>query len=51
METAAAIFDRFAEAGGTFVDTAPSYQRGESEQMLAKLLAGRRDARPPASFR
>jgi aryl-alcohol dehydrogenase-like predicted oxidoreductase len=43
LDTAAAIFNRFAEAGGTFIDTAASYQRGESEQMLAKLLAGRRD--------
>src|SRR4051794_13507715 len=42
-DTAAAIFNRYAEAGGTFIDTAASYQRGESEQMLGKLLAGRRD--------
>jgi aryl-alcohol dehydrogenase-like predicted oxidoreductase len=43
LDTAAAIFNRFAEAGGTFIDTAASYQGGESEQMLATLLAGRRD--------
>src|SRR4051812_7290531 len=43
FDTAAAIFNRFAEAGGTFIDTAASYQQGESEQMLATLLAGRRD--------
>ncbi len=43
LDTAAAIFNRFAEAGGTFIDTAASYQLGESEQMLATLLAGRRD--------
>jgi aryl-alcohol dehydrogenase-like predicted oxidoreductase len=43
LDTAAAIFNRFAEAGGTFIDTAASYQQGESEQMLATLLAGRRD--------
>ncbi|WP_218894794.1 aldo/keto reductase [Mycolicibacterium vinylchloridicum] len=43
FDTAAAILDRFADAGGTFIDTAASYQRGESEQMLGRLLAGRRD--------
>ncbi|WP_431233917.1 aldo/keto reductase [Mycolicibacterium psychrotolerans] len=42
-DTAAAIFDRFADAGGTFIDTAASYQAGESEQMLGTLLAGRRN--------
>lgn len=43
LGTATAIFNRFAEAGGTFIDTAASYQRGESEQMLGTLLAGRRE--------
>ncbi len=43
LDTATAVFNRFAEAGGTFIDTAASYQRGESEQMLGTLLAGRRD--------
>lgn len=43
LETAAQIFDRYAAAGGTFIDTAASYQRGESEENLARLLAGRRD--------
>jgi aryl-alcohol dehydrogenase-like predicted oxidoreductase len=37
------IFDRFADAGGTFIDTAASYQDGESEENVGKLLAGRRD--------
>lgn len=41
---AAAIVDRFADAGGTFIDTAASYQVGESEENLGRLLAGRRDA-------
>jgi aryl-alcohol dehydrogenase-like predicted oxidoreductase len=37
------VLDRFADAGGTFLDTAPSYQVGESEEILGALLAGRRD--------
>ncbi|MFC4592459.1 aldo/keto reductase [Sphaerisporangium corydalis] len=37
------IFERFAEAGGTFVDTADSYQFGESEEILGELLHGERD--------
>jgi aryl-alcohol dehydrogenase-like predicted oxidoreductase len=42
-DTARVIFDRFADAGGTFIDTAASYQVGESEENLGTLLAGRRD--------
>ena len=34
------VFDRFAEAGGTFLDTAESYQFGESEEILGQLLTG-----------
>jgi aryl-alcohol dehydrogenase-like predicted oxidoreductase len=37
------IFNRFADAGGTFIDTASSYQVGEAEENVGKLLAGRRD--------
>ena len=37
------IFDRFAEAGGTFIDTADGYQFGESEEMLGEFLAADRD--------
>jgi aryl-alcohol dehydrogenase-like predicted oxidoreductase len=38
------MFDRFAEAGGTLIDTADSYQRDtESENMLGEFLAGNRD--------
>jgi aryl-alcohol dehydrogenase-like predicted oxidoreductase len=37
------MFEKFAEAGGTFIDTAASYQVGESEENLGTLLAGRRD--------
>ncbi|MEU1618354.1 aldo/keto reductase [Streptomyces sp. NPDC005722] len=37
------MFDRFAEAGGTFIDTADTYQAGESEEVLGTLLAADRD--------
>jgi aryl-alcohol dehydrogenase-like predicted oxidoreductase len=37
------IFEAFADAGGTFVDTAASYQIGEAEENLGRLLDGRRD--------
>jgi aryl-alcohol dehydrogenase-like predicted oxidoreductase len=40
---AGVIFDRFAEAGGTFLDTAGMYQAGESEAILGDLLAADRD--------
>src|SRR4051812_50142796 len=39
----AAIVNRFAEAGGTFIDTAAGYQAGQSEEFLGRILAGRRD--------
>ncbi|HEY2206733.1 MAG TPA: aldo/keto reductase [Pseudonocardia sp.] len=38
-----AIFDRFAEAGGTLIDTADGYQVGESETFLGEFLAADRD--------
>ena len=37
------IFDRFAEAGGTFLDTADAYQFGESEELTGKFVAADRD--------
>jgi aryl-alcohol dehydrogenase-like predicted oxidoreductase len=37
------VFEGFAEAGGTFIDTADGYQAGESEKMLGELLATDRD--------
>ena len=37
------IFDRFAEAGGTFIDTADVYSNGDSERMLGDFLATDRD--------
>jgi aryl-alcohol dehydrogenase-like predicted oxidoreductase len=37
------MFDRFAEAGGTFIDTANSYQFGQSEELLGEFLGADRD--------
>ncbi|MEU8679693.1 aldo/keto reductase [Streptomyces sp. NPDC048560] len=37
------ILDRFAEAGGTFLDSADGYQFGESEQLTGKLISADRD--------
>jgi aryl-alcohol dehydrogenase-like predicted oxidoreductase len=37
------MFERFAEAGGTLIDTAESYQLGESETLLGDFLAADRD--------
>jgi aryl-alcohol dehydrogenase-like predicted oxidoreductase len=42
-ETSRAIFDRFAEAGGNFIDTAINYTGGESEAVLGDLLKADRD--------
>ena len=35
------IFDRFAEAGGTFLDSADGYQFGESERWIGEWMAKR----------
>ncbi|MGN9789412.1 aldo/keto reductase [Nonomuraea sp. ZG12] len=43
LPEAKAIFDRFAEAGGTFLDTAAMYQGGQSEVMLGDMLTTTRD--------
>jgi aryl-alcohol dehydrogenase-like predicted oxidoreductase len=40
---ARAIFEAFAEAGGTFLDTADAYQGGSAEELAGEFLAGRRD--------
>ncbi len=40
---ARAIFEAFAEAGGTFLDTADAYQGGSAEELTGEFLAGRRD--------
>jgi len=37
------IFDRYAEAGGNFIDTANGYQFGQSEQMVGAFIASERD--------
>lgn len=37
------IFDLFAQAGGTFIDTAVSYSHGRSEELLGDFLAADRD--------
>ncbi len=37
------IFDRFAEAGCTLIDTAENYQAGESKQLLGEFLGVDRD--------
>jgi aryl-alcohol dehydrogenase-like predicted oxidoreductase len=37
------ILDAYAEAGGNFIDTADTYQFGESEELLGQFLQGRRD--------
>lgn len=42
-DTASAILNAYAEAGGNFIDTADVYQFGQSEQILGTLLAGRRN--------
>jgi aryl-alcohol dehydrogenase-like predicted oxidoreductase len=42
-EQSRTIFERFADAGGTFIDTADTYQQGESESFLADFLAADRE--------
>ncbi|WP_214320048.1 aldo/keto reductase [Nonomuraea sediminis] len=37
------VLDAFLEAGGNFVDTADLYHRGETEEILGRLLKGRRE--------
>ena len=37
------IFERYAEAGGNFVDTASNYTDGSSERFLGELIADRRE--------
>ena len=38
------ILARYLDAGGNFVDTANTYNRGASEEILGRLLQGRRDS-------
>src|SRR3546814_20493130 len=44
-ETAGAIFNAYAEAGGNFIDTADVYQFGQFVTILGELLQG-----PPVAF-
>jgi aryl-alcohol dehydrogenase-like predicted oxidoreductase len=37
------VFDRYVEAGGNFIDTADSYQFGESEEIVGEFIAADRD--------
>jgi aryl-alcohol dehydrogenase-like predicted oxidoreductase len=43
-EVSRRILDRFADAGGNFIDTANSYTGGSSETFLGRFLEGRRDS-------
>lgn len=42
-QTAVAILDGYAAAGGNFIDTADVYQFGQSEEILGNALEGRRE--------
>ncbi|PVA08472.1 oxidoreductase [Pelagivirga sediminicola] len=42
-EDSATIFNAYAEAGGNFIDTADTYQFGQSEEILGTLLQGKRE--------
>jgi aryl-alcohol dehydrogenase-like predicted oxidoreductase len=42
-DEAAGIVERFAEAGGNFIDTANSYAAGESERIVGELTAAERE--------
>lgn len=42
-DIAEAILNAYSEAGGNFIDTADVYQFGQSEELLGKLLQGRRE--------
>jgi aryl-alcohol dehydrogenase-like predicted oxidoreductase len=43
-ETSRKVFERYAEAGGNFIDTAAGYQGEESETFLGDFLAADRDS-------
>ncbi|MCT2582973.1 aldo/keto reductase [Actinophytocola gossypii] len=42
-ETSTRMLDRYADAGGNFIDTANAYTGGESESIIGRVLRGRRD--------
>lgn len=43
QDEATALVDAAIEAGINVIDTADAYSRGESEEMVGKAIAGRRD--------
>jgi aryl-alcohol dehydrogenase-like predicted oxidoreductase len=43
LEESRRIFERYAEAGGNFVDTASNYTDGSSERFIGELVEGERD--------
>jgi aryl-alcohol dehydrogenase-like predicted oxidoreductase len=45
-DVAYAVFDRYVNAGGSFLDTADAYTDGHSEELLGKFI---RDARTHSS--
>lgn len=42
-DEAKAVFDRYLDAGGNFIDTADGYQLGQSEQLTGEFIAAERD--------
>lgn len=42
-DVAKAVFDGYVAAGGNFIDTADTYQVGQSEQMVGEFIAADRD--------
>ena len=44
-EESVQILDRFAEAGGNFIDTADVYSQGTSEEILGRWLGGQQPHR------
>ena len=43
LDESRAIFRRYAEAGGNFIDTASNYTDGSSERFVGELVSGDRD--------
>ena len=43
LDQSRAIFNRFVEAGGNFIDTASNYTDGTSERYIGELVAGDRE--------
>ncbi len=42
-EEAKSVFDGYVAAGGNFIDTADTYQLGQSEQLVGEFIAAERD--------